>query len=307
MITAPLVVLFTAGYRYQFDTGRIVQTGVLNVQSYPKGANVWIDDVQQEEHTPAVIDDVAPGEHVVRIQKDGYSSWKKTIEIQSRQSTFISQIVLFLPDQPIQFFDTPPSPPTDVATLWQPAFGTFQIQQTSHQSLLTQLNDQQLSTIIAYLPLSDYTLETAPAPYLLLRDDTRERIVLIDTQQASQPILLNTDANQWAWSPSGHALLFSDGFDVEVYYPSVHARETMTRLSQPIAGLRWYPIGHIAVFHQGSTLYAQEIDRHGEPNKTILLEGLSVTKFWFEEEGDFLVGVLQTEEGKQGFKKRLQK
>ena len=116
-------------------------------------------------------------------------------------------------------------------------------------------------------------------------------------------MLLNTDADQWSWSPSGDALLFSDGFDIEVYAPSLHAQETITRLSQPITGLRWYPLGRVAVFGYEGNLFAQELDRRGEPNKTTLVEGLGVLEFWFENEGEWIVGIAAD----GSFRKRLQK
>lgn len=303
-MSAPLVVLFTAGYRYHFESGKIVQTGVLNVNSIPKGANVFLDGSLQKEKTPAVVGDVIPGKHEVRVEKSGYTSWKKTLEVASRQSTFATNIVLFL-DQPPELIDSSNSTaPTDDQVEWQPTPNTFAIQQTQDRSVLSRIGDNQVASIIAYLPLSQYVIETTPAPYLLLRDETRGRIVMIDTNETTQPILLNTDATQWAWSPTGDALLFSDGFDIEVYLPFVHTRETITRFSQPISGLTWYPLGRIAVFGYGGDVFAQELDRRGETNKTTLVEGLGVKTFWFEDEGNWIVGV--TEVG-QGFRKRLQR
>ena len=304
LISAPLVVLFTAGYRYHFESGKIVQTGVLNVSSIPKGATVFLDDLIQKERTPAVISNVIPGDHIVRVEKDGYSSWKKTMEISSKQSTFSNQVVLFLQLAPeIRSASELPKPPS-IKPIWRQYPPEFHLQNTQDRTVLSRIDSNNLASILAYLPLSTYHLEPSPDPYLMLRDETRKRIVLIDTRDQSQPIILNTDAEQWSWSPSGDALLFSDSFDIEVYIPSSHARETITRLSHPIFGLTWYPLGYMTVFGYEGTIYAQELDRHGEPNKTTLLEGLDVTQFWFEEDGTWLVGL--TSDG-NGFRKRLQR
>jgi hypothetical protein len=99
-VTAPLVVLYTAGYRYQFGTWRIVQTGVLSLGSTPRGASIWLDGEDTGATTPALLKNVMPGEHEVRIVKDGYSGWEKRLEVNSRATTFADEVVLFLEAEP---------------------------------------------------------------------------------------------------------------------------------------------------------------------------------------------------------------
>lgn len=302
LVTAPLVVLYTAGYRYHFESGKIVRTGVLNITSIPKGAAVFIDDQPQDEQTPAVISNIVPGSHLIRVEKSGYASWEKTLNIYSKQSTFASQIVLFSDEPPEKVGATEMKERPVTSPSWKSLKLNFVVQNTNTHSVLSWIDANNIASIIAYLPLSNYQFESAPAPYLLLRDDVRGRIVLVDTQQFDQPIVLNTDAIKWDWSEEGDALLFTDGFDIEVYVPAFHTRETITRFSQLIQTLRWYPQGRVAVFVYGGDIFAQELDRRGESNKTTLVEGLSITDFWFENEGKWLVGVAKDGEG---FRKRL--
>ena len=73
-IAAPLVVLYTAGYRYNFGTGRIVQTGVLSIDSTPKGAAIFLDGDRLRPSSPALLKNVLPGDHRVRVEKDGKDS-----------------------------------------------------------------------------------------------------------------------------------------------------------------------------------------------------------------------------------------
>lgn len=302
LVSAPVVVLYTAGYRYYFDSGKIVQTGVLNVNSLPKDAHIYIDDRLFDERTPAVINNIVPGSHMLRVEKDGYSSWKKTLDVYSKQSTFATDIVLFL-DQPPEKLTDAPEPPA-INPSWQPVKPNFVVQNTNERSVLSRLDQNQVASIVAYLPLSNYQFVAAPSPFVLLHDDVRGRIVLVDIKPSEQPILLNTDATKWDWSREGDALLFTDGFDIEVYIPSSHMRETITRFSQTIQALRWYPQRRMAVFAYGGDIFAQELDRRGQTNKTTLVEGMGVKEFWFENEGEWLVG---TTEDDEGFKKRLQR
>lgn len=106
LITAPMVVLYTAGYRYNFGTGQVVQTGILSVGSTPKGAEIVINEKSAGATTPALLKNVFPGDHEVAVQKDGYSSWTKTLAVESRATTFADDVVLFLDGTPALLRET---------------------------------------------------------------------------------------------------------------------------------------------------------------------------------------------------------
>ncbi len=96
LITAPLVVLYTAGYRYNFGTGRVVQTGVLSVSSIPKGADILLDGTDERATTPSLLKNIFPGDHEIVAEKAGYSTWRKTLAVESKKTTFADDIVLFM-------------------------------------------------------------------------------------------------------------------------------------------------------------------------------------------------------------------
>lgn len=107
LIAAPAVVLYTAGYRYSFSAGRIVQTGILSLGSVPKGASIFVDGESIGSVTPSVVKNILPGEHAVRLEKTGYSTWGKTLSVASRETTFADDVVLFLSDAPTRTRETP--------------------------------------------------------------------------------------------------------------------------------------------------------------------------------------------------------
>lgn len=106
LITAPVVVLYTAGYRYNFGTGRIVQTGVLSASSIPKGASILLDGTDSRATTPTLLKNVFPGDHELVAKKTGYSTWKKVLAVESRRTTFADDIVLFLNGNPALIRET---------------------------------------------------------------------------------------------------------------------------------------------------------------------------------------------------------
>lgn len=101
LISTPLVVLYTAGYRFDLTHGRIVHMAVLNIQSTPRGASITIDGVPKSERTPAVIETILPGDHLIRLQKTGYLPWETSLRFESRQARVLGPVALFL-DEPAQ-------------------------------------------------------------------------------------------------------------------------------------------------------------------------------------------------------------
>lgn len=101
LLTAPIVVLYTAGYRFSLTRAELVKTGMISVASVPKGATVLIDGADAGDTTPSLIDTVIPGEHVIRIEKDGYYPWQKTLSVEESKTSFIQKAVIYLQTAPI--------------------------------------------------------------------------------------------------------------------------------------------------------------------------------------------------------------
>ena len=99
-ISAPAVVLYTAGYRLDLTHGRIVHTAVLSISSEPRNATIRIDELPYADRTPAVLETILPGEHTVALQKDGYLPWKTRLAFESRSARVVGPIILFLDSQP---------------------------------------------------------------------------------------------------------------------------------------------------------------------------------------------------------------
>lgn len=102
VITAPIVVLYTAGYRYNFSKNKIEKTGILVIASEPKDAQIFINGKNMKDATPARIKNMMPGDYVIRAEKDGFYPWEKTLTIKNKLTTFAEDIVLFKKTLPMQ-------------------------------------------------------------------------------------------------------------------------------------------------------------------------------------------------------------
>lgn len=63
------------------------QNGKIGVTSSPTGADIWIDDNLETEVTPALFEEIAPGQHSVTVRKAGYGVQVQNITVNSGQQT----------------------------------------------------------------------------------------------------------------------------------------------------------------------------------------------------------------------------
>lgn len=100
LATASTVLFFTLGYRFSFERGIFIYTGSITVKSDPRTVEATLDgepiptgmihDINQALH----ITGVTPGEHLLRIEADGFLPWEKSVIVQSGLSTEFWNVLL---------------------------------------------------------------------------------------------------------------------------------------------------------------------------------------------------------------------
>ncbi len=210
LISAPLLVLYTAGYRLDLSNASIVHTAVFSTTTNPKGATVYIDNTPSSDKTPSVIETVLPGKRTVRIEKDGYLPWRQTLDFKSRETTFALDVVLFLDatQSSVQELDV-------FASIYTSQHLIYLTQESSWieawRSTGTPTSTQ-LMARLTYDPDASYQLLTSTKEdYLIIAatKDTEQELVLIDIE-ASQtlPIDLGKTENVW-WDTQDDHILYT--------------------------------------------------------------------------------------------------
>ena len=97
----PILIFYTAGYRYNFYKNKLEKTGVLSLDSKPKGALIYLNGALQKYKTPAQFSNLLPNEYLIQIQKNGFYPWVKKLKIESNLTTFAKNIILFKQNLPI--------------------------------------------------------------------------------------------------------------------------------------------------------------------------------------------------------------
>lgn len=94
IITVTIVAILVAeGYRFDRRTGTLRGTGIISVSSIPSGAAIYLDG----ELTSASnnnINDLDPKTYVLKVSKDGFSSWQKQVTVEAGKVTLV-EVTLF--------------------------------------------------------------------------------------------------------------------------------------------------------------------------------------------------------------------
>ncbi len=95
IVLTPSVIMYALGYTFDPEQrGLFNKTGLLSIITEPGGATVLVEGRKYSRKTPAAVRDLQPGLYGIEIQKRGYGSWKKQVEIQPEQATRLEPVIL---------------------------------------------------------------------------------------------------------------------------------------------------------------------------------------------------------------------
>ncbi|MCK4781945.1 hypothetical protein KAS79_03455 [Candidatus Parcubacteria bacterium] len=102
-LIAPLLILYSQGYRFDIDEKKIVQTGGFFLKVRPTGVEIYIDSKLQKKTNflfqSVLIQNLIPKKYRIEVKKQGYFSWEKTLETKEKQVTEAKNIIL-IPKNP---------------------------------------------------------------------------------------------------------------------------------------------------------------------------------------------------------------
>ncbi|MBI2598696.1 PEGA domain-containing protein [Candidatus Curtissbacteria bacterium] len=92
LLTGIVAIFWARGFKPDFKNGKIARTGLIVASSVPTGAQVYLND-RLTSATDTNIAFLDPGTYKIRIQKDGYTTWEKEIEIKADLATEIRALL----------------------------------------------------------------------------------------------------------------------------------------------------------------------------------------------------------------------
>ncbi|MDD5749298.1 MAG: PEGA domain-containing protein [Patescibacteria group bacterium] len=99
-IIAPIFTFYALGYRYDFKSGQLEKTGAFYIKSFPRGADIFIDNQKMARRTNTQITNLRSGNYQIKVSRANYVPWEKELPVVSGETTFAEDIVLFLQNRP---------------------------------------------------------------------------------------------------------------------------------------------------------------------------------------------------------------
>ncbi|HOY55849.1 MAG TPA: PEGA domain-containing protein [bacterium] len=97
-VTAPLVLIWAQGYKFNWQQKTWQKTGVLFLESKPDTADIYLNGTLLPEKTTARLKNLTPGEYHIEVKKQDYLPWTKDLHIFPGETAFAQYIRLFKTD-----------------------------------------------------------------------------------------------------------------------------------------------------------------------------------------------------------------
>ncbi len=100
VVSSIIVILFAEGYRFNFNSLKIVKTGGIFIKTSTNDAKIYINDKYVESTSgilshSTLISGLAPKNYNVFIYKENYYPWNKTVEVKNGMVAELNNIILF--------------------------------------------------------------------------------------------------------------------------------------------------------------------------------------------------------------------
>jgi len=103
ILAIPTVIFYSQGYRFDFETKKIIKTGGIAFRTKPKSCEVYLNDKLTNKTDfifgEVFIKNLLPKKYNIKIKKPGFSTWEKNLEIKEKMVTEAKNIILF-PEKP---------------------------------------------------------------------------------------------------------------------------------------------------------------------------------------------------------------
>ena len=104
-VIAPLLVFYTAGYRYDFQNGIVQEIGAISIDILPTNTIAYLNNTKIDSKMPIRLKNVAPGKYKIKITANGFYDWEKEVAVVSKQTVYIKEVQLIKKSDPQKIVD----------------------------------------------------------------------------------------------------------------------------------------------------------------------------------------------------------
>lgn len=96
ILIAGFLIVKALGYQVDPRFFKLTKTGLILIKTNPRQVKVFVDGQFKGEKTPLRLTNILPGWYDIKIEKEGYQSWQKRVEVRPEEAVGLDNIVLFL-------------------------------------------------------------------------------------------------------------------------------------------------------------------------------------------------------------------
>ena len=108
-VVGPYMIMYSQGYRFDLSKMKLLATGGIYVKTNPGDASIYIDNKYQNRTAgfsrDLLTQNLLPKSHKIKIEKDGYHSWEKTLEVKEKLVSEAKYVILFENEIPFTKID----------------------------------------------------------------------------------------------------------------------------------------------------------------------------------------------------------
>jgi len=94
-IGLPFILSFALGYIFDMRTLKFTRTGLIDLETQPQGAAVYLNKVLLKDKTPATIRELLPGTYNITLELENYYPWQRDVRIEAGKVARLDKIIFF--------------------------------------------------------------------------------------------------------------------------------------------------------------------------------------------------------------------
>src|SRR3989338_483042 len=252
-IIAPLLILYTAGYRYDWYNGLFNETGAISIDILPKNATVHVNGLRLKGKMPIRLKNITPGRYDLRLTAPEYHDWQKTVEVKNQETLYLKDIQMMQQNKPVLLNKGA------IKNIWLSPNGRFLlyvVTTVEENKIFLRDNSAHTVTFLTDLPKNlephvtwakenNYVaLYTLPAPY--------EIVLLVDASETS-----NSPLDLTKKIPSITKVQWLDVAQPEIYIANQSTTSSVYRFAVATGELTPIPLSTYADWSlEGTSLWA---------------------------------------------------
>jgi len=99
LVVTLFTIFFAYGYRFDTDKGEVQKTSIIDIASPKTVASVYLDGIEQSKSLPVQLKNVLPGSHDLIVQKDGFISWSRGVDVTEDIVSIVNDVLLIPRDR----------------------------------------------------------------------------------------------------------------------------------------------------------------------------------------------------------------